>query len=168
MLVSFLPPARRGLSQGNAFRNFLARQNEFVSVRNYRRDLGVCLLLYLRRVLPGPPRDPRRRLRLGMQICSVHVSNCSPFSPADDVLTMLSVPFPRCPPPPTTPFDSQIASWRGGAVESGGGGPTMNLKLGLVRVAGYGIIAGSLCLKVRENLPSCTLLCGMLSPYLFS
>lgn len=24
----------------------------------------------------------------------------------------------------------------------------MNLKLGLVRVAGYGIIAGSLCLKV--------------------
>ncbi|CAM9661894.1 unnamed protein product [Ectocarpus sp. 4 AP-2014] len=45
----------------------------------------------------------------------------------------------------------QIASWRGGAVESSEGGPPlMNAQLGLVRVAGYGIIAGSLCLKTPQ------------------
>ncbi|CBN79860.1 conserved unknown protein [Ectocarpus siliculosus] len=45
----------------------------------------------------------------------------------------------------------QIASWRGGAVESSEGGPPlMNVQLGLVRVAGYGIIAGSLCLKTPQ------------------
>eukprot|EP00752_Nemacystus_decipiens_P011692 g10376.t1 len=46
---------------------------------------------------------------------------------------------------------SQIAAWRGGAVESSGGQPpVMSLKLGLVRVAGYGIIAGSFCLKTPQ------------------
>ena len=34
----------------------------------------------------------------------------------------------------------------------------MNLKLGLVRVAGYGIIAGSLCLKVCLPLPGVSVL----------
>lgn len=59
-------------------------------------------------------------------------------------------PTPFAFPAPLLGPPRQIASWRGGAVAtSGGQAPQMDLQLGLVRVAGYGIIAGSLGLKVR-------------------
>ncbi|CAM9150907.1 unnamed protein product, partial [Ascophyllum nodosum] len=45
----------------------------------------------------------------------------------------------------------RIASWRGGAIESETARPqAMNAQLGLIRAAGYAMIAGSVCLKTPQ------------------